>query len=69
MAQTTLAVLIEWIENGNLPQPLNTAVLSCDVKGQEQEICGWPLRRMWSGNGTSMACEYDRPVVDTWVYD
>ncbi|EHL00674.1 alpha/beta-Hydrolase [Glarea lozoyensis ATCC 20868] len=67
--QTSLAVLIDWVENGNSPETLNATVLQGDFKGQEQDICSWPLRPMWSGNGTSMACEYDQASIDTWMYD
>ncbi|TGO18516.1 hypothetical protein BTUL_0009g00340 [Botrytis tulipae] len=67
--QTNLAVLIDWVENGNTPTTLNATVLQGEFKGEEQQICAWPLRPMWSNNGTTMACEYDQASIDSWIYD
>lgn len=67
--QTNLAVLIDWVENGNTPTTLNATVLQGEFKGEEQQICAWPLRPMWSNNGTTMACEYDQASIDSWIYE
>ncbi|KAF7961047.1 hypothetical protein EAE96_000714 [Botrytis aclada] len=67
--QTNLAVLIDWVENGKTPTTLNATVLQGEFKGEEQQICAWPLRPMWSNNGTTMACKYDQASIDSWIYD
>ncbi|KAM0158145.1 hypothetical protein ACHAPG_004242 [Botrytis cinerea] len=67
--QTNLAVLIDWVENGNTPTTLNATVLQGEFEGEEQQICAWPLRPMWSNNGTTMVCEYDQASIDSWIYD
>ena len=67
--QTNLAVLIDWVENGVEPTTLNATVLQGDNKGENQQICGWPLRPYWTNNGTNMTCEYDQESIDTWLYD
>jgi tannase len=67
--QTNLAVLIDWVENGVEPTTLNATVLEGDFVGEQQQICSWPLRPMWSNNGTTMECEYDQASIDTWIYD
>ncbi|ORY67033.1 Tannase/feruloyl esterase [Pseudomassariella vexata] len=67
--QTTLAVLIDWVENGDEPVTLNGTVLQGENKGETQQICSWPLRPYWSGNGTEMECQYDQKSIDSWHYD
>ncbi|OJD32546.1 tannase [Diplodia corticola] len=60
--QTTLQTVIEWVEGGVAPATLNGSV------GIDQ-ICRWPLRPLWSGNGTAFDCVYDQESIDTWKYD
>ncbi|KAI9694812.1 MAG: hypothetical protein M1822_000428 [Bathelium mastoideum] len=67
--QTNLAVLIDWVENGVTPMTLNATVLQGQHEGEKQQICAWPLRPLWTNNGTAMQCEYDQASIDTWLYD
>lgn len=67
--QTTLDVLIDWVENGIEPVMLNATIVGGTNKGQEQDLCAWPLRPLWTGNGTVMNCEFDQTSVDSWLYD
>lgn len=67
--QTNLAVLIDWVENGVEPTTLNATVLQGENIGQNQQICAWPLRPLWTNNGTVMECEYDQASINTWLYD
>jgi tannase len=67
--QTNLAVLIDWVENGVVPVTLNGTVLQGPNKGQNQQICGWPLRPLWTNNGTTMECQYDQTSINSWLYD
>ncbi|RDW69271.1 carboxylic ester hydrolase-29 [Coleophoma cylindrospora] len=66
--QTNLAVMIDWVEKGVKPTTLNATVLQGSNKGQNEQICAWPLRPMWSDNGTTMNCEYDQASINTWMY-
>lgn len=66
--QTNLAVLIDWVEKGVEPQTLNATVLQGQYKGENRQICGWPLRPLWSGNGTAMECVYDQASINSWMY-
>lgn len=67
--QTNLAVLIDWVENGVAPETLNATVLQGEHVGENQQICAFPLRPLWTGNGTSMECVYDQPSIDSWNYE
>lgn len=67
--QTTLATLIDWVENSVAPETLNSTVLSGTTKGQEWTLCPFPLRPLWSKNGTSMNCVHDQKSMETWQYD
>ena len=60
--QTTLQTVIEWVENGAAPETL-------DGTDEIDTICRWPLRPLWSGNGTSFSCVYDQESIDTWTYE
>lgn len=66
--QTNLQVLIDWVEKGITPVTLNATVLQGEYEGQNQQICGWPLRPLWAANGT-MECVYDQASLDTWHYN
>ncbi|KAI0474409.1 tannase and feruloyl esterase [Xylaria cf. heliscus] len=59
---TTLQTVIEWVEEGTAPATLNTTGQSIS------SICRWPLRPLWSGNGTSFDCVFDQKSVDSWMY-
>ncbi|KAL3427786.1 tannase subunit protein [Phlyctema vagabunda] len=67
--QSNLATLIDWVERDIEPVTLNATVLAGPRKGEKGQICSWPLRPMWSLNGTLMQCEYDQASIDTWIYD
>ncbi|RAK80753.1 tannase and feruloyl esterase [Aspergillus fijiensis CBS 313.89] len=67
--QTNLAVMIDWVENGVVPVTLNSTVLQGYNEGEHQQICAWPLRPLWSNNGTTMNCVFDQASYDTWIYD
>jgi tannase len=66
---TNLAVMIDWVENGIEPQTLNATVLQGDNEGEKQQLCQWPMRPLWTGNGMSMDCVYDQESIDSWLYD
>ncbi|PMD30610.1 tannase and feruloyl esterase [Hyaloscypha variabilis F] len=67
--QTSLAVLIDWVENGIEPTTLDATVLQGKHLGEQQQICGWPLRPYWPNDETSMECQYDQASTDSWLYD
>ena len=67
--QTNLAVMIDWVENGVAPTTLNATVPQGQHVGENEQICSWPLRPLWTGNGTDMQCVYDQASIDTWHYD
>ncbi|KAK0653645.1 Tannase [Lasiodiplodia hormozganensis] len=60
--QTTLQTVIEWVEKDAAPATLKGSV-------GIDEICRWPLRPLWSGNGTAFNCVYDQESIDTWKYE
>lgn len=66
--QTNLAVMIDWVEKGIQPVTLNATVLAGNNLGKNEQICAWPLRPFWSGNGTSMECLYQQASIDSWLY-
>lgn len=59
--QDTLQTVIDWVEKGEAPQKLNST-------GGIEEVCRWPLRPLWSRNGTDFECTYDQKSLDTWMY-
>lgn len=67
--QTNLGVMIDWVEQGTVPTTLNATYLDGDYKGQNAQICQWPLRPLWSGNGTDMECVFDKRGIDSFFYD
>ncbi|RAH59471.1 tannase [Aspergillus piperis CBS 112811] len=67
--QTTLETLIQWVEGGVFPTRLNATVLAGERKGEQQQLCAWPLRPLWKNNGTVMDCVFDEESYKTWVYD
>ncbi|CAG7563217.1 unnamed protein product [Fusarium equiseti] len=58
--QTTLQTVIQWVEKGVAPETL-------DGHGGIETICRWPLRPLWSNNGTSLDCVYDQESIDSWT--
>ncbi|TVY75885.1 Tannase, partial [Lachnellula suecica] len=67
--QTNLAVLIDWVENGIVPETLNATVLQGEYIGENRQICEWPLRPFWPSENATMECVYDQTSLDTWSYD
>jgi tannase len=67
--QTTLQNLIDWVEKDVAPTTLNGTVLLGPNAGQNQQICGWPLRPIFKDNGTNLECVYDQKSIDSWKYD
>lgn len=65
--QTNLAVMIDWVENNVTPTTLNATILLGDYKGDNAQICAWPLRPYWTDNST-MICQYDQASIDTFNY-
>jgi tannase len=67
---TNLDVLMQWVERGVVPTTLKAQYETTGAYASEDaQICAWPLRPMWSGDGEVMECEYDQESVDTWMYD
>lgn len=60
---TTLQTVIDWVENSVAPDTLNNT-----STGGIDTLCRYPLRPLWSGNGTSFNCVYDQASIDTWNY-
>lgn len=61
--------MIDWMENGKAPETLNATVLQGRNKGQNQQICAWPLRPVWRAGAMSPECRYDQKSVDYWTYE
>ncbi|KAI0420655.1 tannase and feruloyl esterase [Xylaria grammica] len=59
---TTLRTVIDWAEKGVAPDTLDNSGKAVS------SICRWPLRPLWSGNGTSPDCVFDQKSVDAWRY-
>ncbi|KAI0153197.1 tannase and feruloyl esterase [Xylariaceae sp. FL1272] len=59
---TTLQTVIEWVEDGVAPATLSNTGTGIG------SLCRWPLRPLWSGNGTSLDCVYDQASVDAWTW-
>jgi tannase len=67
--QTSLAVLINWVEKGIQPTTLNATAMQGQHVGEQQQICGWPLRPYWTNNGTTMECQYDQASINSWLHE
>jgi hypothetical protein len=63
--QTNLAAIIDWVENGKQPVTLNATVLYGENEGESQQLCAWPLRRLWKNKGKTMECVYDQKSIDS----
>ncbi|KAI1420411.1 tannase and feruloyl esterase [Xylaria sp. FL1777] len=59
---TTLQTVIDWVEGGVAPATLN------NTGNGISSLCRWPLRPLWSGNGTSLDCVFDQKSTDSWTY-
>ncbi|KAI1306218.1 tannase and feruloyl esterase [Xylaria venustula] len=59
---TTLQTVIDWVEGGTAPATLNNTGTGIS------SLCRWPLRPLWSGNGTSFDCVFDQKSNDAWQY-
>ncbi|KAI1656003.1 feruloyl esterase-like protein B precursor [Daldinia decipiens] len=58
---TTLQTVIEWAEKGVAPDTL-------DNTGDINVLCKWPLRPLWSGNGSHFDCVSDSISTESWTY-
>jgi tannase len=63
--QTNLDVLIRWVESNIVPETLNATVLQGRRKGENEQICAWPLRPLWGEDG-NLQCVFDKKSVQTW---
>ncbi|KAK4239886.1 Tannase/feruloyl esterase [Achaetomium macrosporum] len=61
LPQTTLQIVIDWVEKGLAPDTLAAT-------GDIETLCRWPLRPKWTAEG-DLKCEYDQASIDSWVYD
>ena len=61
--------MIDWVEKGVQPTTLNATHLAGGNIGANAQICGWPLRPLWSNNGTSMKYVHDAASIKTFEYD
>ncbi|KAK7733605.1 hypothetical protein SLS57_000620 [Botryosphaeria dothidea] len=67
--QSNMDTIIDWVENGVVPERLNTTVSSGSYSGETQLLCGWPKRPYWNaGNSSSFECVYDQESIDSWTY-
>ncbi|KAJ6017323.1 tannase [Penicillium sp. IBT 35674x] len=46
--------MIDWVEKSEMAVTLNSIILSDDQKGNQHQLCAWPLRPLWKNNGTTM---------------
>ena len=67
--QTTLQVLINWVEKGVTPSTLPATVLQGSEEGKSWELYAWPLRPLWTNKGAKFECVYDQASIDTWHWD
>lgn len=65
---TDFAVMIDWVENGVLPERLAAMVESGDQEGTTAELCAWPARPYWSDNST-MNCLTNESSVQSFLWD
>ncbi|KAJ5777932.1 hypothetical protein N7520_001178 [Penicillium odoratum] len=59
--QTTLQTLIQWVEEGTAPDTLNGT-------GAIDTICRYPLRPLWSVNGSSFEHIFSQESSDSFTY-
>ncbi|KAJ9656112.1 hypothetical protein H2198_005168 [Neophaeococcomyces mojaviensis] len=64
-----LPTLINWVEQNVEPVTLNGTHTSGQMAGQTEQVCAWPLRPLYGGNGAAPQCVYDQKSIDTWHYD
>ena len=61
--------LIDWLENKQAPEMLNATVSLGANKGQNQQICLWPLRLIYGNDSMVPECVYNQKSIDSWHYD
>lgn len=66
--QDNMDIMIDWVENGIKPSRLNATVSSGTNEGEEQLLCQWPTRPLWSGNSSDFSCVNDQESIDSWTY-
>lgn len=67
--QNNMEIIIDWVENGVQPTGLNATTSSGDYKGEEQLLCQFPLRPLWSGSSSNFSCVYDQASINSWTYN
>jgi tannase len=66
---TNFAIMIDWVENEIMPINLNATHTAGAFIGENVQICAWPLRPLWTNNGTTQNCVFFQAGYDTWIYD
>jgi tannase len=67
--QTNFEVMSRWVEKGIVPHTLNATILQGDYKGNNEQLCAWPLRPYWANSGKNFTCQYDQASIDTFDYN
>ena len=60
--------LIDWVESEQAPDMLNVMVLLGTNQGQNQQICLWPLRLVYSNDLSVPEYVYDQESIYSWLY-
>ncbi|KAF7517997.1 hypothetical protein G7054_g13601 [Neopestalotiopsis clavispora] len=58
-----LGSVIDWVENGNAPDLLPAVTTA----GAEEDLCLWPTRPLWSGDGADKECVFDEASYESWL--
>jgi len=61
--------MTDWFDNDIVPTTLDASHTAGAYIGENGQICAWPLRPLWTDNGTTQNCVFDQASCDTWVYD
>lgn len=65
--QTVLGSVIEWVENGVVPEQLNVTVLQGPNEGRKEKVCTFPYRPMWNDGSSEHDCIMpEEDVLDSW---
>ncbi|KAL3462134.1 tannase [Aspergillus heterothallicus] len=67
--RTTLETLIRWVEGGRKPEKLDAVVQIGEKKGEEQKLCAWPRRPLWTRGGKIMKCVFDQESFHSWLFE
>lgn len=65
--QTVLGSVIEWVENGVVPEQLNATVLQGPNEGRKEKVCTFPYRPMWNDDGSEHDCIMpEEDALESW---